>query len=306
VRAAGTTTTVERPLWLTLPGATRRAPLGWLGWLAAVAVFAPLVAEQVGPAGALLAVLAAGWVLGRNIPAPIEWLKRYHLDDAEVTVMGPGERVRRLPWAAVENLTQEPRHLALRGGGTTIRLPLVPLVARGAWGTVVTRVVPDIADEMWAAIEEGEEIRLAGAPEPSLASLVWWAWVPAVVCCTAGASLAGCLVGVAVAAGERAVALVRARRATVIMHRAGIELHRGAVFCSWPRAEVMRTPNGLLVGAPDGPSVRIPRGLPNFWAAAPVIELKALLGPGPGATVYFRVRMADGGLAVVGEVEPTA
>src|SRR5262249_58603678 len=100
----------------------RRTPLGWLAWLAAVATFAPLVAERIGLAGALLVVLGAGWVLARQVPAPIEWLKRYHLDDAEVTVLGPGERVRRLPWSAVENLTQEPRHLALRGGGTTIRL----------------------------------------------------------------------------------------------------------------------------------------------------------------------------------------
>ena len=43
----------------------------------------------------------------------------------------------------------------------------------------------------------------------------------------------------------------------------------------------------------------------NFWAAMPVIETKAQLGP-YSARVRFRVRHGDRGLALVGEVEPTA
>jgi hypothetical protein len=63
---------------------------------------------------------------------------------------------------------------------------------------------------------------------------------------------------------------------------------------------------GLLVGMADGPCGKVLTGLPNFWAAAPVIEMKAQLGPHAPATVHFRVRMQPGGVAVVGEVEPTA
>jgi len=63
---------------------------------------------------------------------------------------------------------------------------------------------------------------------------------------------------------------------------------------------------GLVVGAVDGTSGRITKLLPNFWVAAPVIEMKARLGPHSGALVHFRVRVAEGGLSVVGEVEPSA
>ena len=103
------TTTVERPLWLTLDGASGRTPLGWLAWLGAGVVIGPLLAAPAGPAGAVLAVLAVGWLLARQLPSPLEWLRRYHLDDVEVTVMGPGRRVCRLPWSDVDTLTHEPR-----------------------------------------------------------------------------------------------------------------------------------------------------------------------------------------------------
>jgi hypothetical protein len=68
----------------------------------------------------------------------------------------------------------------------------------------------------------------------------------------------------------------------------------------------MHGPHGLLVGPTEGECGLVATSLPNFWAAAPVIETKTRLGPGPGATVHFRVRLAEGRLAVVGEVEPVA
>jgi hypothetical protein len=46
--------------------------------------------------------------------------------------------------------------------------------------------------------------------------------------------------------------------------------------------------------------------LPNYCAAAPVIELRAQLGTSQHAHVSFRARIAEGRLAVVGEVEPAA
>jgi len=79
----------------------------------------------------------------------------------------------------------------------------------------------------------------------------------------------------------------------------------GRVVVPWSDAEVRRTEGGLLVGARGGACVLVPTRVANFWAAMPVIETKAQLGP-YSATVRFRVRQGDRGLALVGEVEPAA
>ena len=47
----------------------------------------------------------------------------------------------------------------------------------------------------------------------------------------------------------------------------------------------------------------IPSSAPNFWAAAAVIQLRAKLRDDKPSQVYFRLRYANGGLAVVGEIE---
>ena len=106
-------TTVEPALWLTVPGARPRVALGWLAWLGVAVCGAPPVVATLGPAGAAIALLAVGWVLARSLPAPLECLRHYHLDDTEVTAMGPGAKVRRLAWDRVETVTQRGRALGL-------------------------------------------------------------------------------------------------------------------------------------------------------------------------------------------------
>src|SRR5206468_13034028 len=48
---------VERPLWLTVPGASAAVLLAWVGWLVLAALAPALVAASLGPAGAMLAVV---------------------------------------------------------------------------------------------------------------------------------------------------------------------------------------------------------------------------------------------------------
>src|SRR5439155_1676317 len=188
---------VERPLGLTVPGASAAVLLAWVGWLVLAALAPALVAASLGPAGAMLAVVTLGWWLARRAPEPGEALRRYHLDEAEVIAMGPGTAVRRLPWSEVVTLTETRHALVLEGRG----------------GVRVGRVV-----------------------------------VP------------------------------------------------------WSDAEVRQAEGGLQVEARGGACVLVATRIANFWAAVPVIETKAQLGP-YSATVRFRVRRGDRGLALVGEVE---
>src|SRR6476661_1480680 len=77
-------------LWLTLPGASPVVGVAWVVWVTGAAVAASLLVALLGPAGAVLAVLVPGWLVARRLPPPTECLRRYHLDDAEVTAFGPG------------------------------------------------------------------------------------------------------------------------------------------------------------------------------------------------------------------------
>src|SRR5438094_370738 len=121
---------VERPLWLTVAGASAVLPLGWVAWLALAALAPSLLAAYLGSAGAMLAVVTVGWLLARSAPEPSEGLRRYHLDEAEVIAMGPGRAVRRLPWSQVVTLTEARHALVLEGGGRRLRLPLAAPVRR--------------------------------------------------------------------------------------------------------------------------------------------------------------------------------
>src|SRR5437016_5119955 len=122
--SAGPPAPPERPLWLTVPGASAAVALGWVPWLALAALAPSLLGGYLGSAGAMLAVVTVGWFLARSAPEPSEALRRYHLDAAEVTAMGPGTAVRRLPWSEVVTLTEARHALVLEGRGT--RLPLPP------------------------------------------------------------------------------------------------------------------------------------------------------------------------------------
>jgi len=295
-------------LWVTVPGATRAPLLAWAAWMAFAAAGVPLLAERLGPAGAAILLIGVGWILARRIPPPIERLRRYHLDDTEVTVIGPGVRVLRLPWESVERVTQGRLTLTLHGSGIRVAIPMLPLVGRGIWAPVLARVVPELAEDIWARLDEGEKVDLVPGLEPDSRALAWWAWGPAAIAAVLGLGPMGLGIAAALALAERGVALARARIGTVTLQRAGVALRSGlsAVFVSWPRVEVMRAAYGLLVGPADGRCGRVRTTLPNYCAAAPVIELRAQLGTSHHAHVSFRARIAEGRLAVVGEVEPSA
>jgi len=295
----------QRALWLTLRGAAGAVPILWLAWCAAVTIVVPTFVERLGPAGVAVLGLGGGWAFARWLPAPVEWLRRYHVDDQEITAMGPGRRVRRLPWAAVGAITQDRRALRLEGDDLTIRLPLRPLIAAGAWGAVLARVVPQLAEEMWSLLEEGEQVRLAPPVEPSTRALAWWAYGPVAAALVPAPATGALEIAVALAACERLAAFLRTRARAVGLHRAGaaVRSRLRRLVVSWSRLEVERTAHGLLLAVHGRTCGLVASGLPNFWAAAPVIEMKAHLGPRAGATVHFRVRLEEDGPAVVGEVE---
>jgi hypothetical protein len=301
-------TSVDDALWFTVRGATLTIPLLWTAWLAFVAIATWPLVERLGAAGTTLVIAALGWCMARHLPSPIEWLRRYHVDDTEVTAMGPGAAVRRLAWSRVHTLTQERHTLRVAGDGVVMRLPYRPLVLRGAWGTMLARVVPALADELWTLLEEGEQVRLAPSPEPATATLAWWMWAPMAVSAAVVPDWGGLAVAAGLALCERAVATGRARSGAITLHRTGVAIRRRvrALFAAWPRAEVVSDPDGLVVGVAQGEAGRVRTALPNFWAAAAVIQMKAQLGVRANATVHFRARLGEDGFAVVGEVEPSA
>src|SRR5438093_4788430 len=186
---------VERPLWLTVPGASAAVLLGWVVWLVLAALAPALVAASLGPAGAMLAVVTLGWWLARRAPEPGEALRRYHLDAAEVIAMGPGTAVRRLPWSEVVTLT-EARHARVPGGrGPRLRLPLAAAVR----SALLDRVAARLAAEPGALLDEGEAVRLGPATDPLPRALAWWVYVPALAAGLAGAGTAGLAVALVVA-----------------------------------------------------------------------------------------------------------
>jgi hypothetical protein len=292
-------TSVERPLWLTVPGASTAVLALWVPWLAVAAAAPTLLGAYLGAAGAALVVVTIGWLLACRAPAPGEALRRYHLDEAEVVAMGPGSRVRRLPWSQVATLTEARHALVLEGGGMRLRLPLAAPVR----SALLARVAAELAAEQWALLDEGETLRFGASTEPAPRALVWWVYVPALIAALAGLGGAGFAVALSLALAERAIAFLRCRAGRVTLDRGGVRLGRLAV--PWSDAEVSRARAGLLVGTRGGASSLVPIRLANFWAAVPVIETKAQLGP-YSASVRFRVRRGDHGLALVGEVEPTA
>src|SRR3989442_12765499 len=103
----------------------------------------------------MLAVVTIGWWLARRAPEPGEALRRYHLDAAEVTAMGPGTAVRRLPWSEVVTLTEARHALVLEGRGTRLRLP----PAAAGRGAPLPPVAGGPAAELGALLYQGRTVR---------------------------------------------------------------------------------------------------------------------------------------------------
>lgn len=298
------TSTSQTPLWVTLRGAPVRLVAQWLAWTAAALAAAAAVDGALGPGGLVVGVLAGGWWLARRRGTPLDWTRRYHLDDVEVLALGPWRRVQRITWAQVEHVTQERHALVLSGAGRQIALPLAPLLATAAWGPVLARVVPALAAELWERLEVSA-VRLVPHADPPGASLVWWSYVPAALVCALTRDPAAILIAAGLVASERAGAWLVGRARACVLQPAGIVARgrRGRVFVPWMHALVTPAEGGLGVSMPGHEAGLVPTAAPSFWAAAAVIELRAQLGPHPAADVSFRVRFENGGIAVVGEVE---
>src|SRR5438445_416925 len=223
----GMRTSVERSLWLTVPGARAWLALGWLLWLGLALLFAPRVGVMLGPGGAAIGFLAAGWAFARALPSPVECFRRYHLDDDEVTAIGPGAKVRRLAWDRVETVTQRGGVLGLAGDGIRVAVPFRRLAETSLWSAALARVVPELATDVWDRLEDGEEVRLAPVLDPAWTTLTWWAWGPTAVASVAigGASALG--IAAVLASAERVVVFALARARRIRLDRAGIAIRDG-------------------------------------------------------------------------------
>jgi hypothetical protein len=294
----------SNPLWVTLRGASARVVPQWVAWTAAAVVAASAIGGAFGPAGVVVGILTGGWCLARRRSSPLDWARRYHLDDVEVLALGPWRRVQRITWAQVEHVTQERHALVLSGAGRSVPLPLRALLATSAWGPVLARVVPALAAEIWERLEAGS-IRLVPHVDPPTASLLWWAYVPAALAGLASGSPIALVLAAGLAAGERLGAWLAGRARATVLQPGGIDVRgrHGRVFVPWAHALVTPATDGLGVSVPGHDPGFVPTGAPSFWAAAAVIELRAQLGSNYAADVHFRVRFENGGIAVVGEVE---
>jgi hypothetical protein len=196
------------------------------------------------------------------------------------------------------------RALVLSGGNQSVALPLPGLLATAAWAPILARVVPSLAADLWERLEAGS-VRLVPHTDPPLASLLWWAYVPAILACATTPGPTGLLIVVALAVTERAVSWLVGRSRACILQPAGIDVRgpQGRVFVPWAHALVGPADEGLGIAVPGHDPGIVPTAAPSFWAAAAVIELRAQLGPNYAADVHFRVRFENGGVTVFGEVD---
>ena len=194
-----------------------------------------------------------------------------------------------------------------RGCGS--RFPCCRSSGRGIWAPVLARVVPELAEDLWARLDEGEKVDLVPGLEPDSRALAWWAWAPAALASVLGIGAAGLAVAAALALAERGVAALpgahRDRDAPARRGGGAERAARGVRLLAARRGDA-RPPTASWSALPTARCGRVRTTLPNYCAAAPVIELRAQLGTSQHAHVSFRARIAEGRLAVVGEVEPAA
>src|SRR5262250_104570 len=86
------------PLWVTLRGAPARRIAQWIAWAAVAIAAASAARGALGPGGVVVGILTGGWWLARRCSTPLDWTRRYHLDDDEVLALGPWRRVQRITW----------------------------------------------------------------------------------------------------------------------------------------------------------------------------------------------------------------
>lgn len=291
----------DSPLWITFRGAGAGLAVVWSAWIGAAVGLAAMAAGDFAAAVAAVFFLL-GVPLARRLPEPTACLRRFHLDDGELVVLGPGRRVRRLAWGAVESVEREGCALAVRGG-RRVRIPLEALRRAGAWTPLLLRVVPQVAQRLWARLERGP-VRLRAAVVPAAGPVVWWGVLP-----MAGAAVAGApprtwalLAGIVVV--ERVVSWLAASGRGIRLEWRGLALGapRGDVV-PWHELAVVHGTHGMGIAPRRGEPRVVPETLRDYWAAAAVIELRARLGADAPAEVYFRARVDGGALAVVGEVE---
>jgi len=275
----------------------------WMGWLGLAVVAKPSLDAAVGPAGTAVALLAVGWALARSCPRPSACFVRFHLDDGELTIFGPGRRVERREWGAFESVRQGRHELALTGRGGRVCLPLAPLQRDDAWFAVLGRIVPAAAEGLWEALESGV-VSLKPEVDPSLAALGWWTYLPVAAACIATADPTVAAAAATVAVLERGVALFVRNRGSLALHPGGMQFWSGrGWFVPWTRASVAPDPRGLRVVSEHHAPALVTADLPNFWAAAAVIHLRAQVGGDCPPRVHFRLRLSNGSLAVVGEID---
>jgi hypothetical protein len=290
-------------LWLTLPAAPRSVLAGWLAWTLAAGLLAPALLDRVGAAGVAVAIAAGAAWLARRLPTPLACFRWHHVDDLEVTRLGPGRAVRRLPWTAVARCAQAHDTLTVVGDGTRMTLPLRPLVEAASWGPVLARVVPERAEALWRALDGGA-VMLAPAPAPATARVAAWWWLPVLAAALAAGDAVIALVGMGLAVAERALVFARRRLRTVVLQPGGVVVpgNHGRFFAPWDGIATAPVAEGLEVRSARGTGI-VPAEVDDFWAAAAVIELHAQTGFLQPDLVRFRVHVDGAEIAVVGEIE---
>jgi hypothetical protein len=294
---------LRAPLWVTIRGASRGLAAAWGAWMGLVALLAAPLGTILGSGGVVVSVLTVGWLVARRFPDPGAAWRRYHLDDREVTVMGPGRRVRRIEWGACRGYAATALGLRLDAAEGAIVVPLPPRHEEAIWRAVLACIVPSRAEALWRTHDHAA-VRLVPAPEPGAAALASWAWAPAALAVACAPALPSLGLALGLAAVQCLLARARSEWRAVVLQPSGVVLPDGhrRCFVAWDEMRAEIGPHGLDVHGPRGSGLVTPDVL-DFMALVAVIRLRADLGFVDADCVSFRIALDGDGLAVVGEVE---
>lgn len=291
------------PLWLTVRGASRSLAVAWASWVVLVAAVAEPLAGVAGGGGVVVSALTLGWLLARRLPDPAAPWRRHHVDDREVTAIGPGRRVRRLAWDACRGYVATASGVRLDAPGNAMSVPMPPRHRETLWRAILERVVPARAEALWRAHEHGA-VRLAPALAPEAGALAAWAWLPAALPIALAPTPSVAALAVGLAAAQCLAARARAEWRSVVLQPSGVVVPGDGCRCfvAWDEMRTDIVPAGLEVHGPRGSGLVTPE-VADFMAAVAVIRLHADLGFVDAECVSFRLALDGDGLAVVGEVE---